>query len=62
MPRVIPIALQQHLNSGATTTCVCVLITPANRAYEAIGVTTLDRDVVIEGAAYRAAVGMTPSA
>ena len=60
--RVIPIALQQHLDSGATTTCLCVLITPVAAGYAPVGVTTLDRDLKLNDVIYHAAIGMDASA
>ncbi len=71
MPRVIPIALQQHLDGDATTVCLCVRIEPVAPGYAPVGVTTLDRDLVVEldgdsnGSGlltYRAAIGMDSSA
>lgn len=71
MPRVIPIALQQHLDGDATTVCLCVRIEPVSPGYPPVGVTTLDRDLSVElggdsnGSGlltYHAAVGIGPSA
>ena len=62
MPRVIPISLQQHLDGGAATTCLCVLIEPVAPGYAPVGVTTLDRDVLIDSVLYHAAVGLDSSA
>lgn len=60
--RTIPIALQQHLDSGTTTTCLCVLIEPVAPGYAAVGVTTLDRDLSVGGVTYSASVGLDGSA
>lgn len=62
MPREISPDFQSHLDSGATTTCVCVLITPVSVGYASLGVTTLDRDMFFSGSKYHAAVGMDNSA
>ncbi|EZP51378.1 DUF2163 domain-containing protein [Delftia sp. RIT313] len=71
MPRVIPIALQQHLDQDATTVCLCVRIEPVAPGYAPFGLTTLDRDLIAEldgdsnGSGlmtYRAAIGLDSSA
>lgn len=71
MPRVIPIALQQHLDQDATTVCLCVRIEPVAPGYAPVGLTTLDRDLIAEldgdsnGSGlltYHAAIGMDSSA
>lgn len=61
MPRVIPIALQQHLDSGTTTLCVCVQIEPVSPGYSTLGVTSLDRPLIFDGVTYHAAVGLDDS-
>ena len=61
MPRVIPIALQQHLDSGTTTLCVCVQIEPVSPGYSTLGVTSLDRPLIFDGVTYHAAVGLDAS-
>lgn len=71
MNRTVPVALQAHLDSGATTTCVLIKITPTIAAQvgsdpvPTLGVTSLDRDVPYDdGVAsdgeliYHAAIGV----
>lgn len=45
MPRIIPIQIEEHIASGATTLCGLVKITPVQPGYAPFGVTTLDIDV-----------------
>lgn len=65
MGRHIPIALQSHLDGGATTTCLLMKVIPVTPGYAAYGVTGLDRDVRYDDGfgslKYSAAVGMQPS-
>lgn len=64
--RIIPIALQEHLDGDATTVCLLVRIEPVAPGFDPVGVTTLDRDVTFDAGSgallYRAAVGMDSSA
>lgn len=66
MPRVIPIALQRHLDGDATTVCLLVRIEPVAPGFDPVGVTSLDRDVTFDAGdgalLYRAAVGVDSSA
>lgn len=65
MPRTIPIYIEQHLASGATTMCGLLKITPVQPGYEPFGVTTLDIDVLYDDGTgpllYSAAIGSEPS-
>lgn len=65
MPRTIPIALQSHIDSGATTLCLIVKITPVQPGFAPFGITTLDRDVTYDDGTgpllYSAAIGSEPS-
>lgn len=64
--RVIPIALQAHLNTGATTLTYLMRIDPVSPGFPSVGCTMLDRDVVYDDGMgelrYAATTGMTPSA
>lgn len=66
MGRAIPIALQDHLDSGQTTTCYLILITPVQPNVPAYGVTTLNRPVVYDDGngevTYSAAIGVDTTA
>jgi uncharacterized phage protein (TIGR02218 family) len=60
MAKVIPIALLNHYNSGATTVCTCwkvVLVSGIT-----LGFTDHDQDVLFGGVNYLAATGYTASA
>lgn len=65
MPRVIPIALQDHLASDSTTMCVLVKIVPVQPGFASFGITTLDHDVTYDDGTglllYSAAIGSEPS-
>lgn len=62
--RNIPIALQNHKNQSATTTCWLIKISP--KEGEVVGLTTLDQDVVYNDGTgelrYIAPVGFQPAA
>lgn len=45
MPRTIPIALQDHLDGDATTTCILIRIDPVTPGYPSYGAALLNRDV-----------------
>lgn len=64
--REVPVALQAHLDSGATTVTVLMRINPVTPGYDPIGITNLDRDIVYDDGdgdiVYRAAIGMIQSA
>ena len=66
MPRTIPIYLEGHIQSGATTLCLLMKVTPVQPGYAPFGVTSLDRDVMYDDGTgellYSAAVGTDPSA
>lgn len=66
MPRIIPIALENHYLSGATTLCVLLKIMPVQPGYDPFGVTSLDHDVIYDDGTgpllYSAAIGTDPSA
>lgn len=66
MSRTIPIALQSHLDTGATTICGILRIESVRPGYGAIGLTDLDRDIVYDdgdgSVTYLAPVGFTASA
>ncbi|WP_444931504.1 DUF2163 domain-containing protein [Microbulbifer sp. SSSA002] len=57
--RVIPSALQAHLNSGVTSTCRLLKITLSDG--REFGATTLDRNVEYNGITYYAQNGFDPS-
>jgi uncharacterized phage protein (TIGR02218 family) len=63
--RTISTALQDHLDSGATTVTVLMRFDPVTPGYPSIGATLLDRDVVYDDGdgpiVYRASIGMDPS-
>ena len=65
MPRTIPIALAQHINSHATTLCLLIKISPVQPGIEPFGITTLDVDVNYNDGTglllYSAAIGSEPS-
>jgi len=45
MNRTVPVDLQASLDSGVTTLCVLIKITPQTAGLDALAVTSLDRDV-----------------
>lgn len=63
MPRVIPIAMEDQIQSGSTTFCALIKITPMQPGYDPFGVTSLDRDVIYDDGSgsgpllYSAAIG-----
>lgn len=63
--RVIPIALQAHMDTGATTMTYLMRIDPVSPGFASVGCTMLDRDVVYDDGdgelRYAATVGLTPS-
>lgn len=63
--RVIPIALQAHMDTGATTMTYLMRIDPVSPGFPSVGCTMLDRDVVYDDGegviVYAATTGMTPS-
>lgn len=67
MTRYVPPALQEHLDTGTTTTTLLLKITPQSPSYPPVGVTALDRDVPYDDGegdsevVYHAAVGMVPA-
>lgn len=65
MPRVIPIAIANHIATGSTSMCLLIRIIPAQPGIDEFGITTLDADVHYDdgdGALlYSAAVGSEPS-
>lgn len=65
MGRSIGIALQGHLDTGATTTCHLIRVKPRVAGFPQYGITSLDRDVWYDDGdgllQYRAAVGSQPS-
>lgn len=65
MGRSIPILLQDHLDSGETTTCLLLKVIPVDPLYPPYGVTTLDQDVLYDDGdgltRYRAAIGADPT-
>lgn len=65
MPRVIPIAIADHIATGSTSICLIIRIIPAQPGFDEFGITTLDVDVKYDdgdGALlYLAAVGSEPS-
>lgn len=61
MSRYIPIALQDSLNSGASTLTDLMKITPVTAGYAPYGITLLNRDVVYLGMTYSAAIGFQSS-
>lgn len=65
MGRAISIALQDHLDSGATTTCHLMRIDPVTPGFSSYGVTDLDRDVTYDDGVseitYKASIGMQAS-
>ncbi len=65
MARTIPIALQDHLETGATTNCYLIRIDPVTPGYASFGAALLDRDVIYDDGdgplTYSAIVGMQPS-
>lgn len=66
MTRFIPAALQEHLDTGATTICGILRIEPVRPGYSVIGLTDLDRDIIYDDGGgevtYLAPVGFTSSA
>jgi uncharacterized phage protein (TIGR02218 family) len=67
MPRYIPIALAEHIHSGATTMCTLVKVTPVQPGFIEFGITTLDRDVIYDDGTgggpllYSSPIGTEPS-
>lgn len=63
--RTISAELQEHLDSGMTTVCLLMKITPQAPGYDVVGITSLDRDVIYDDGdgdiTYHCAVGMIPS-
>lgn len=59
MSRVIPTALQEHLNGPVTTTCRLLKITLKNG--DSYGLTTLDRHITYDGTDYSAIDGFDTS-
>lgn len=57
--RTIPIALQADLSQAASTTCRILRIDPVE--IPEFGITTLDRDIEVDGLIYRARRGYTAS-
>lgn len=55
--RVLPAALQAHLDTGTTTLCWCWRITRADGA--TLGFTDHDRDLSFDGTSFEAATGFT---
>lgn len=65
MPRNVPPELQAALDSGATTFCSVIKITPVQPGFEPFGITTLDVDIEYDDGdgpmLYSAAIGTEPS-
>jgi uncharacterized phage protein (TIGR02218 family) len=65
MGRSIPLALRDHLDGDATTTCLLLRIAPVRPGFAPYGLTSLDQDRVYDDGrgpvAYLAAVGTQPS-
>lgn len=65
MGRQIPVALQDHLDQEATTTCLLLRIDPRQPNVPGYGVTTLDVDVTYDDGGgprlYSAAIGSQPT-
>lgn len=63
--RVIPIALQDHLDTGATTTTLIMRIEPRIPGFAPLGCTMLDRDIVYDDGrgelTYHGVIGYTPA-
>lgn len=63
--RNVPSQIQDHLDSGVTTTTLLLKIEPVTPGYAPFGITKLDRDVLyddLEGEIlYKAAIGMVPA-
>ena len=57
--RIIPPALQDKLNSGATTLCRCFILTRRDGVTQ--GFTDHDRDVILNGVICRADSGFSGS-
>lgn len=64
--RVIPIALQEHLDSEATTMTYIMRIDPVSPGFASVGCTLLDKDIVYDDGlgelTYSATIAYTPSA
>lgn len=45
MPRVIPIAIANHIDGGSTTMCMLIRVMPVQPGFSDFGITTLDADV-----------------
>jgi len=62
MNRTVPVDLQAHIDSGVTTTCTLIKITPQTEGLDPLGVTSLARDVTYDDGdgdlIYHAAVGV----
>lgn len=65
MPRTIPIILEGHIKSDATTLCLLIKVIPTQPGFDPFGITTLDVDVDYDDGGgvltYLAAVGSEPS-
>jgi uncharacterized phage protein (TIGR02218 family) len=65
MPRVIPSQLQDHLDTGQTTTTLLLKITPVSAGYPAYGITFGNRSIEYDDGDgvlnYSAYIGMQPS-
>jgi uncharacterized phage protein (TIGR02218 family) len=61
MTRSIPIALQESLDSGASTQTLLMKVTPVTQGYDPYGITFGNRDVTYLGLTYSAAIGFQPS-
>src|SRR4051812_28657365 len=63
--RNVPVALQAHLDSGATTVTYLLRIEPVTPGFDPIGITLLDKDVVYDDGdgevTYLAKIGMVPA-
>lgn len=65
MPRIIPIALADHIATRSTSICLLIKITPVQPGFDAFGITSLDRDVIYDDGdgpiTYLAAIGSEPT-
>lgn len=63
--RTISAAMQEHLDTGATTLTLLVKITPRNPEYPAFGICMLDRDITYDDGEgeilYAAMIGVVPA-
>lgn len=62
MGRIITPAMQDSLDSGATTHTLLMKVMPVTPGYAPYGITWLNRDVEYQGLTYSAAIGFQPSA